>query len=200
MQPAADEDILAPDIIIPRRIGIAVALLLAWVALGAFAITHPSIDELRPFPEAGQILFFALALLPGNLGIVLFAAAVLVWIALLRPQWSDKLLFVAALTISWLPVAGGVDDLSRTIWHHAYSSDWVTADAVGYGTAALVTRGNLRLIFVVILAYLLLGQFVLGFASLVQIAGGLLLAAFVLQIGLFIVERAKLDVLSDAAA
>lgn len=200
MQPAADEDSLEPDFIIPRRVIALVGSVVAWVGLGAFAITHPGVDYSRSVPAPHQLFFYMLTMLPGTSWAVFFSGGVLVWLALLRPQWSDRLLFVAAVSLSWVPIAGGVDEATRQYFHHAYSSTGVTVDAVAYGSAALVSSGSLRLILTVILAYLLLALFFVGLTTLVEMAGGLLLAAIVIQIGLLILDRAKIDVLSDATA
>lgn len=132
--------------------------------------------------------------IPVDPGILSTIAAVLVWVAFVRAEWSDRILFCAAAILLATQLLGGMEYAFHLASGQWYGSTLVSAGATTYVLCALLAhRARNRLLLVasiVGVAYSIAFPYYAMYDSILDIIGGLLYAAAVLCLSFFIAERA----------
>jgi hypothetical protein len=109
----------------------AIGLLIAWLALGLYAVQHPEVQKhlTRFVPmsiQQGVYFRFHMALLalPIHPSILEVIAVILVWIAFLRADWSDRMLFSAAVILSSTALFGGTEYAFYSAFTNGMEARW----------------------------------------------------------------------------
>jgi hypothetical protein len=194
-------EIEEPDVVISPWLVGAVAFLVAWFLLGLYAVQHPQVQKHLtrsvPMTLEQHVQFqavmgvLALPILPA---IVALAGSALVWIAFLRAEWSDRLLFCAAAMLSSTVILGGTERVFHMAFHEWYGSTMVSGAVVTYTVCLLLARSARNGIFAVLsmlaILYALVLPFYATYFSILDIIGGVLFAGAVLCVSFFFAERA----------
>lgn len=139
-------------------------------------------------------LRWATLALPLSPSVVAVAAVVLVWVAFLRAEWSDRTLFSAAAILSSTVLLGGTDELIYRLFHHWYGSTMVSASVTTYFLLLLISHHARKpipaVLSILAIVYALFLPYYAMYDSILDIAGGVLFAAAVLCLNFFIAERA----------
>lgn len=192
------------DLVIPPLLIAALVFFAAWFVLGTYVVTHPHIQERftrsLPMNEAQQLLFLRrmeLLSIPFQPGIVSLAGVVMVWVAFLRTEWSDRLLFSAATILSSTVILGGTEAIFHEISGHWYGSTMVCAGAITYSLCwrmAHAARHTLFAVLSIIGVVVAIGlPYYETFASVLDVAGALLFAAAIWCSSLYISQRAGVE-------
>jgi len=146
---------------------------------------------LQAFEFKFRMTWFAFPVQPGILATF---AAVLVWIAFVRAEWSDRMLFSAAAILMATVLLGGMEDAFHLASGQWYGSTLVSAGATTYVLGALLAHraGNhfLAIASMAGIAYSIVFPYYAMYDSVLDIIGGVLYAAAVLCLSFFIAELA----------
>ena len=189
------------EIFIPPLLLAAGALFVAWIALGIYAVHNPDVQVhlMRPagtnVERAIRFQFdMAILAIPIQPGFIAVAGVVLVWIAFLRADWSDTLLFCGAVMLSSTVVLGGTEGVFHDISGHWYGSTIVCAGTATYLLCLLLARRARSVPFaalsLVAILYSVILPYYARWGSILDIAGGVLFAAAILCTSSYMAERA----------
>jgi len=143
-------EIRLPPVRVSRWVIIALALFVAWFAVGIVAIRYPALDffvrhrltsstNLLPYQILGMLGETVAYAVPALAGIGL------IWAAFIRPQWSERALFSAALIISAVFfVAGASQSIFSHFFHHSYGNDGAMIGTVTYWPWFLMARARVK--------------------------------------------------------
>lgn len=138
--------------------------------------------------------YMALLALPIQPTLLALVATVMVWIAFLRAEWSDRLLFSAAAILSSTVVLGGTEEIFYQVFHQWYGSSMVCAGAIAYTACLLIAHRARNPVFAVLsilaILYSLLLPYYAMYYSVLDIIGGVLFGGGALCSSFFIAERA----------
>jgi hypothetical protein len=198
-QPEAD--LIGPDVAISRWLVSALVFALAWFALGWYAVHHPDVQRhlTRFVPRSMEqqisfrilVAWLALPLRPTILAVI---ASILVWVAFLRAEWSDRMLFSAAAILSSTVLLGGSEYIFYLIFGRWYGSTMVCAGVITYTMCLLLSHraknGVLAILSLCAIVYALTLPYYAEYDSMLDVIGGMLFAGAVLCASFFIAERA----------
>src|SRR6185312_11238715 len=192
-----------PALSMPARWAVfGTALLIAFVLLGLVDRALPGLP-VRPLAEPARI--WALMIIAQITHLVPYVGAiVMVWLALARPQWSDRFLWSAALILTSAELA----PFAAMPFHHPggsaelivppYPNPATVTGLIGFGTWLLIVdRGNLSpnpkralgILMILGLLTALVGAVFAGYGRLIDAGGALLFAGACWCYGVFLAER-----------
>jgi hypothetical protein len=141
-------------------------------------------------------------MLPIEPNIMALAGVILVWIAFVRTEWSDRLLFCAAVILSSTILAGGTEGVFRLASGQWYGSTMVCAGTVTYLLCLLLAHRAQHAPFAVLsilaILYSLIMPYYAMYNSLLDILGGVLFAAAILCASFYIAQRAGVRPFANA--
>jgi hypothetical protein len=132
--------------------------------------------------------------LPLDPSVIATVASVLVWIAFLRAEWNDRMLFSAAAILSSTVLLGGTERIFYLAFGRWYGSTMVTAGLITYASCLLIAHRAQNRVFAVLslcaLLYALVLPYYAEYVSVLDILGGVLFAGALWCASFFIAECA----------
>jgi len=207
-------EIRLPPVRVSRWVIIALALFVAWFAVGIVAIRYPALDffvrhrltsstNLLPYQILGMLGETVAYAVPALAGIGL------IWAAFIRPQWSERALFSAALIVSAMFFLFGVPQaIFGFFFHRSYGNNWSMIGTVAYVPWFVMARALHKPVAAALCLAALLICFVfpivIGYtdvlarfgATLLDVIGGGLLGAALVAAGMAVAEKVGARVFS----
>ena len=193
---------LEPDFIIPPWLAAALGFVICWILLGLVALTNQSFpydsrDFARVlFDHPHWFAYFYASDLPVEPTILATAAVGMLWVGFVRPVWSERLFFSAALILTSTVFLGGIEHTANW-FHHLYGSTRTTASMVAYTTLFMNARAaNRRIPAAFALLFIFWGcaePLIWQLSTPIAVAGGALLAAAIFCFGKFLAQLAGVN-------
>lgn len=194
----------------------ATALFVVWLALGIAVARLPILDPYwhhRLGLTPNLLPYEILGIIGETIGLTipLLAAVALVWAAFVRPQWSERALFSAALIVTAAFILAGVpQQVFYRLFHISYGNDWVMMGVVSYGPwflfACALNKPFAAALCVVALLACFVAPLLIGYvevfarygAGLTDVIGSGLLGAAIVAAGAAVAEKVGAQVFAAA--